>query len=141
MATSWSRVVVEAKDIIEATVKRLDPLVACDVDGGRGFHNDTVNVVFRKGDARAFAVVTLEAWVNAKADPKELALAFQKVLKALKPNPETVFLVTTRGLKETPLGTEGQVLQEARDWQTFEDEAALQEGDAVAERFFKSKKG
>lgn len=133
----WSDVIKEGKTMIETTVKRLDPKVECEADGGRSFYNDTLDLILQKQDKRAFVVVTFEAWTNAKTNPRELEQAFKKIVSSLVPKPQTVFLVSTQGLKETPLGKEWESLQEPDGWQKFEDEAALLEADKVAEEFFK----
>lgn len=137
----WSEEVAEARALIESVVKELDPELECVADGHRGFYNDTVDIVLRKGGKQAFAVVSAEAWINAKTDPTELKQALNNVVGKLKPEPETVFLITTVGLKETPLGTEWKALEEPGGWLRFEDEAAFVEGDQIAERFLKGKSG
>ncbi|MBI2855903.1 MAG: hypothetical protein HYX93_03550 [Chloroflexi bacterium] len=136
----WSEEVAQARALIESVVKEIDPGLECDADGHRGIYNDTVDVVLRKGALQAFAVVTIEAWINARTDPQQMKEAFDKVIGKLKSDPDTVFLITSAGLRETTLETGWKALEETEGWQWFEDEAALVEADRIADRFLKGTK-
>ena len=130
----WSEEVSGASALIESVLKGLDPSLEFVAEGQRGFFNDTVNVAISKGYLKAFAVVTREAWTNAKTDPEQMKQALEEVIDKLKPEPDAVFLITSPGLRETPIGVDWRCLQEPYGWEPFEDEAQGYETDTIVTR-------
>lgn len=111
----WSKEIAAARRLIERVIRGIDDAVKVTVDGGAGFANDTVEVMLRKGDRRAIAIVTFEAWSDAEADPREMEQAFREVIAELASpeGPRSSFLVTSTGLVRRALRARKETLRDA----------------------------
>ncbi len=129
MVRLWSEEVGDARVVIDPLVRRIDPAVEIEVDGGEGFRRETVEVRLRKSGRQALCIVTFEAWVNARTDASEMEAAFQEIIGAFdEDEPQSAYLLTSRGLTREQTHKDAEVLR---------DIAAGTEADILAQRFFK----
>lgn len=123
----------EAEMFIESMVQSIESPIRVNARCSSGIIDVTMYGV---GMKRAFLVVTMEALIDAKVDPSQMRDAFRTIIKNMSPNPTSVFLITSVGLREITLEGGWGTLEEPDGWHWFEDEAALVEGDKIAEHFF-----
>jgi len=82
MSHMWSDNIEEATRVVEQIAKRIDEGIQVLGDGGKGFQNDTFEIVLVKGERKRRVIVSFEDIVNAKANPADLEDRLRKVWEA-----------------------------------------------------------
>ncbi len=82
MSHIWSSNIEEATRVVEQIAKRIDEGIQVFGNGGKGFQNDTFEIVLVKGERKRGMIVTWEAIVNTKTNSTELEDRVRKVWEA-----------------------------------------------------------
>ncbi len=129
MVRLWSEEVGDARSVIEPVVRSLGADVAIQINGGKGFSGETVEVTLKRSKRQARCVVTFEAWENARTNPEEMKAAFRQIIGEMEDvSPLPVYLLTSRGLSKETGRKEPEVLRGI---------AAGVEADVLADEFFR----
>lgn len=79
MPHMWSDNIEEATRVVEQIAKRIDEGIQVLGNGGKGFQNDTFEIVLVKGERKRRVIVSFEDIVNAKTNPADLEDRLRKV--------------------------------------------------------------
>ena len=72
MSHIWSNHIEEATRVVEQIAKRIDEGIQVFGNGGKGFQNDTFEIILVKGERKRRIIVSFEDIVNAKANSADL---------------------------------------------------------------------
>jgi len=78
----WSDEIEDARRVVEQTAKRIDEEIQVTGNGGKGFDNDTFEIILVKGERKRRIIVSFEDIVNAKNNPSDLKELIRKVWEA-----------------------------------------------------------
>ncbi|MEE8413849.1 MAG: hypothetical protein V3R96_04795 [Dehalococcoidales bacterium] len=78
----WSDEIEDARGVVEQIVKRIGEGIQVFGNGGKGFHNDTFEIVLVEEERKRIMIVTWEEIVNAKTNSTELEDRVRKVWEA-----------------------------------------------------------
>ncbi len=78
----WSDEVEDARGVVEQIAKRIDEGIQVFGNGGKGFQNDTFEIILVKGERKRRIIVSFEDIVNAKTNPSDLEELIRKVWEA-----------------------------------------------------------
>ncbi len=82
MLDKWSAEIEEARRVVEQIAKRIGEGIQVFGNGGKGFHNDTFEIVLVEGERKRRMIITWEEIVNAKTNSTELEERVRKVWEA-----------------------------------------------------------
>ena len=68
----WSDEIEDARGVVEQIAKRIDEEIQVVGNGGKGFQNDTFEIILVKGERKRRIIVSFEDIVNAKANSADL---------------------------------------------------------------------
>ena len=82
MSHIWSSNIEEATRVVEQIAKRIDEGIQVFGNGGKGFQNDTFEIILVKGERKRRIIVSFEDIVNAKANSTDLEELIRRVWEA-----------------------------------------------------------
>jgi len=68
----WSDEIEDARGVVEQIAKRIDEGIQVVGNGGKGFQNDTFEIILVKGERKRRIIVSFEDIVNAKTNSADL---------------------------------------------------------------------
>ncbi len=78
----WSDETEDARGVVEQSAKRIDEGIQVFGNGGKGFQNDTFEIILVKGERKRRIIVSFEDIVNAKANSTDLEELIRRVWEA-----------------------------------------------------------
>ena len=68
----WSDEIEDARGVVEQIAKKIDEGIQVVGNGGKGFQNDTFEIILVKGERKRRIIVSFEDIVNAKTNSADL---------------------------------------------------------------------